>query len=51
MLLFDSSLAYAVLQKVSIKDKFEAKGNNMVVCLLYVSTHKKHRYTTMFLLC
>lgn len=34
MLLFNSSLAYAVLQKVSIKDKFEAKWNNDCVSAL-----------------
>lgn len=33
MLLFNSSLAYAVLQKVSIKDKFEAKWNDCVSAL------------------
>lgn len=55
MLLFNSNLAYTVLQKVSITDKFEAKwNNNKSVCfinmdiveyILYISTHKKHRYT------
>lgn len=50
MSLFNSSLAHAELQKVSIKENFEAKWN-MAVCLLYVSSHKKHRHTTMFLLC
>lgn len=33
MLLFKSSLAYAVLQKVSIKDKSEVKWNDMVSVL------------------
>lgn len=51
MSLFNSSLAHAELQKVSIKEKFEPKWYNMAVCLLYVSSHKKHRHTTMFLLC